>query len=345
MLKLENVNKKFGTFELKNITLEVKDGEYFVILGPTGTGKTIILETIAGMYSPDSGYLYINNIIANNIPPEDRNIGFVYQDYMLFPHLSVKENILFGLNSKKFSKSYKDRFLNEICDILNIKYLLERSISTLSGGEQQRIAFARAIAINPKILLLDEPMSALDPNTKESFMRELKSIHKTLKTTTIHITHDFNEAMYLADRIGIMFEGQLLQVGTPEEIFYNPKSLLVAKFIGAENIFSCYIQNNIAYLENDIQIKIIHKEDGYNTHICLPSDKVKISNKKIYGKENTFMGYVKEIIPKNHCNKLIVDIGINISIICMRHTTENLSLTINSKVWIQFDKENLNIFL
>ncbi|WP_406541807.1 ATP-binding cassette domain-containing protein [Clostridium ljungdahlii] len=232
MLRVEHIYKKLGDFEICNISFEVLDGEYFVILGSTGSGKSVVLEAIAGGYDIDRGNIYINDVNINNIPPESRNIGFVYQDYLLFPHLSVRENILFGLKTKKMSKNIMDEILQKISSMLNIEHLLDRRPLTLSGGEQQRVAFARAVVTSPKILLLDEISSALDSGTKKKFQHNLKKMHRELNTTTIQITHDFNEAVYLADRIAIMGNGQIYQIGTVDEIFNHPKSKLVEDFIG-----------------------------------------------------------------------------------------------------------------
>lgn len=257
MLRVDHIYKKIGDFKLEDISFEVEKGEYFVLLGPTGSGKTVLLEAIAGINNIDKGSIYFYDKNITTFPPEQRNVGFVYQDYLLFPHLTVKENIMFGLKAKKIDKDSMGKIISEVTVMLEINHLLNRSSVTLSGGEQQRVAFARAIVTSPKLLLLDEVSSALDPCTKEIFQCNLKKYHKKIKTTTIHVTHDFNEAKYLADKIAVIGNGKIYQIGTPNEIFNHPNSDFVANF-------TCYSS--------------LVKSKAYN---CKETYKYKISNENI----------------------------------------------------------------
>ncbi|MBU5257556.1 ABC transporter ATP-binding protein [Tissierella praeacuta] len=218
MLEIKDIKLKLGRFALNNIDLKINIGEYFVILGPSGAGKTVLLETIAGLYTPDKGYILYNKDDMVLLPPEKRDIGFVYQDYELFPHMTVEDNIIFGLKIRKMDKSIIAEKLYKLVSMLKIEHLLKRYPSKLSGGEKQRVALARAIIISPKILLLDEPLSALDIMIKPTLQQEIKNIHKEFVPTIIHVTHDIDEAIFLADRIGIMNDGNLLKVFEREEI-------------------------------------------------------------------------------------------------------------------------------
>jgi len=256
MIKIRNLYKDWKEFSLKNINLEVKKGEYFVILGPTGAGKTLLLETIAGFHFPDSGEVLIEGHEVTNLPPEKRRIGFIYQDYSLFPHFNVEENIEFGLKLRKAAPlDITRKRVKEIMNWLSIAHLAHRYPATLSGGEQQKVAIARAIAIEPSVLLLDEPLSALDLRTRDYLREELKKIKRELGITMVHVTHDQTEAMVLADRIAVMMKGQIMQVGTPHEIFNKPLNEEIADFVGVENILSGVIRDNdngVAEIEADI---------------------------------------------------------------------------------------------
>jgi len=256
MIEVRNLSKDWKEFTLKDINLEVKKGEYFVILGPTGAGKTLLLETIAGFYFPDSGGVWIEGQNVTNLPPERRGIGFIYQDYSLFPHLTVEENIEFGLKLRKsVSPNTTRKRVKEIMDWLSISHLAHRYPATLSGGEQQKVAIARAIATEPSILLLDEPLAALDLRTRDYLREELKRIKEESGITMVHVTHDQTEAMILADRIAVMMNGRIMQVGTPYEIFNKPQNAEIADFVGVENILSGVVRDNnngVAEIEVDL---------------------------------------------------------------------------------------------
>lgn len=232
MIRIRNLYKDWKEFALKNINLEIEQGEYFVILGPTGAGKTMLLETIAGFHIPDSGDVWIGGRDVTNLAPERRRVGFIYQDYSLFPHFTVEENIEFGLKLKKSASSDANKNKTaEIMDWLGVSHLAHRYPTTLSGGEQQKVAIARAVAVEPSLLLLDEPLAALDRRTRDYLRVELKRVKEELDITMVHVTHDQTEAMVLGDRVAVMMNGQIRQVGTPFEIFNKPLDEAIADFV------------------------------------------------------------------------------------------------------------------
>ncbi|MDD5702627.1 MAG: ATP-binding cassette domain-containing protein, partial [Dehalococcoidales bacterium] len=236
MIHLDNLHVVVGSFTLKELNLTIDDHEYFMILGPTGAGKTVLLESIAGLNPVKSGSIWLNGKNISNLKPEKREVSLVYQDHALFPHLSVSENILFGLKMRRKSVKEMRGVLNWLTELLDIANLLDRRPETLSGGERQKVSLARALSTSPQVLLLDEPLSALDPETREEVQEELQNLHGALKNTIVHVTHDFQEAMALGDRVAVIGEGRLKQVGTPEQIFRTPESVFVARFALVRNI-------------------------------------------------------------------------------------------------------------
>lgn len=204
MLNLSQLSVQVGGFELTDVNLEIADGEYFVILGASGAGKTVLLETIAGRYRPKSGRIEMGGRDISLLPPEKRDIGFVYQNYELFPHMTVEQNIAFGLTCRKCPKPERRERARAMMELLSIGALKDSYPSTLSGGEKQRVALARSLIVSPKLLLLDEPLSALDYVTKQHVKGTVKQLHRKFSPTVIHVTHDIEEALYFADRIGIV---------------------------------------------------------------------------------------------------------------------------------------------
>ena len=239
LIELKHVRKVFDedTVVVEDFSLDIKKGEFVTFLGPSGCGKTTILRMLGGFDVPTGGEILLNGDDITKLPPNERPINTVFQKYALFPHLNVYDNIAFGLKLKKLSKKEMDEKVSAALEIVDLEGFEKRNISTLSGGQQQRIAIARAIVNEPELLLLDEPLSALDAKMRKEMQIELKNMHKKLGITFIFVTHDQEEALTMSDKIVVMADGEIQQVGTPEEIYNEPANLFVADFIGESNIF------------------------------------------------------------------------------------------------------------
>lgn len=237
MIEVRGLHKELGEFSLRGVDVRIEAGEYFVVLGPTGAGKTVLLECIAGLHKVDRGEVWLAGRDVTGLAPELRNVGYVPQDYVLFPHLSFEQNLHFSLALRKVPQAEATARIAELTEMLGISHLLNRRPRTLSGGEQQRGALARALAPRPNVLLLDEPLSALDEGTRAELIPQLRRISRELGTTIIHVCHNFEEALDLADRIAIMHQGRVRQIGTPAGVFRRPVSPFVARFVSAENLF------------------------------------------------------------------------------------------------------------
>jgi spermidine/putrescine ABC transporter ATP-binding subunit len=238
-VRLEGVERRYGaTIALESLDLDIRDGEFLTLLGPSGCGKTTTLRIIAGFVDPTAGRVLVDGRDVIHLPPSRRDVGMVFQNYALFPHLTVSENIAFGMKQRGAAMEARRRRVAELLDLVRMPGLGERYPTELSGGQRQRVAIARAVAHPPKILLMDEPLGALDLKLRESMQQELRTIQRALKITTLYVTHDQTEAMTMSDRIVVMQAGRVEQVGAPEEIYMRPASRFVASFVGKINFIS-----------------------------------------------------------------------------------------------------------
>jgi len=235
VIQIENLSIDLGEFHLRDIALSIEDGEYMVVLGPTGAGKTVVVECVVGIYRPKVGRIIVGGHDVTDLYPEERQVGYVPQDYGLFPNMSVRRNLAYGLEARKAPRAEVERRVEEMMGMLGISHLHHRLPLNLSGGEKQRVALGRALVTQPRILLLDEPLAALDENLRSELATELRRIQRTVRGTFLHVCHSFEEAADVADRVAILNDGRLVQVGTIEEVLSRPASLFVAQFTRARN--------------------------------------------------------------------------------------------------------------
>ena len=335
-------------FHLREIALDVAAGEYFVVLGPTGAGKTVLLETIAGLFQPRRGRILVDGEDVTETAPERRGIGFVYQDYALFPHLNVAENVAFGLRLRGLDREVVEERTAAMSRLLGIDHLLHRSPRTLSGGEQQRAALARALVVEPRLLLLDEPLSALDPETREGLQRELARVHRQLGTTTLHVTHDFEEAVALGDRIGVVNEGRMVQVGGPEEIFRRPNSEFVARFVGVRNIFQGEItpgEYGHQTLNLDrLELAVVTDLTG-QAHGSIRPEDIIISREPLRSSaRNSFRGRIVDVADRGTLVYVTVHIPPDLTCIITRRSLEDMELREDIEVYVAFKASAVHIF-
>lgn len=308
-IKIVDINKSFdGVDVLKHINLKINHGEFFSILGPSGCGKTTLLRMIAGFINPDSGAIYLGNENIIHLPPNKRNVNTIFQKYALFPHLTVYENVAFPLRLKKVDKKTIDIEVKKFINLVDLKEHIYKKPNQLSGGQQQRVSIARALINKPGVLLLDEPLSALDAKLRQSLLIELDNIHDEVGITFIFITHDQQEALSISDRIAVMNKGKILQVGTPAEVYESPVDSFVADFIGENNFFEGTVIEIIdklyARLENPFLGKLIFEMDkpvkiGDKVKVSIRPEKIRVSKHiptSLSSKHNLLKVYVEELI-------------------------------------------------
>ena len=312
IIELRSLSKNFGTFTaLDGIDLAVGAGEFFTLLGPSGCGKTTCLRLIAGLELPTSGKVWLDGRDVTREPPYARDVNTVFQNYALFPHLGVFDNIAFGLRMKKLPRADVTRRVGEAMDLVLLAGLGAHKPSELSGGQRQRVALARAIVCAPKVLLLDEPLSALDAKLRQQMQRELKSLQKRLGITFVYVTHDQDEALAMSDRIAVMNHGRIEQLGTPREIYHRPRTRFVATFVGDTNLLQARV------ISNSTSCATVQIEDGLQLHLTESTGasgtlQISVRPEKIHltrgqsGNENTFAARIERQIFKGALNELTV---------------------------------------
>ncbi len=348
MIEIKKLTVTLGDFLLDGIDLSVEKGEYFIILGPTGAGKTVLLEAIAGLNPVRSGEIWLDGRDVTRLEAEKRGIGFVYQDYVLFPHLSVKGNILFGMKRRKLPREEMGRILEWLVELLDIASLLERRPYTLSGGECQKVSLARALSTSPELLLLDEPLSALDPQHREEVQRELKAIQQRLGQTVIHVTHDFEEAVALADRIAVLGEGRIHQIGTAYEVFRQPTSEFVARFAMTRNIYSgdvCHDGSGGVVISIDGTEFVVVTDLRGRLHASLRPEDVLVSREHfVSSARNSLKGTITRVDDRGGILYLTVSTPVEFICLVTRRSFGELGLAVGEEVYVTFKASAVHIF-
>lgn len=349
-IQIVHLSIDLENFQLRDINLDCDQGDYVVIIGPTGSGKSVILETLAGFYKPDEGKIILEDKDITNVPPEKRNMSIVYQDYVLFPHMSVYDNIAYGLKKRISDKRLIEKEIKAIASLLKIEHLLHRLPVTLSGGEAQRTAIARALAVKPRLLLMDEPFSALDVKIKEELRHIVKTAIKRYQTTTIHVTHDLDDVWDLATKVVVMRKGEILQVGPPEHIFANPVNSFVADFVGT-NTLKCKIidrKNGLTLLETGENIKLYSKDQGIpgkEVIVSIRPEHILVSSEPIFGYAlNAFCGMIAKTRVQGQLVWLTLNIeGLSLKAVLTANAYEMLKLDKKTKVFISVKTSDVRI--
>jgi len=348
MISLAGVNLQLHGFALQDINLKIDNGDYFILVGPSASGKTLLLETIAGLHNVTSGKIWIDGRDITSLESEKRNIGMVYQDCALFPHLTVRDNIVFGLVIRGKKPAVINRELKRIVQLLNIGYLLDRRPHNLSGGEKQKVALARALVTNPELLLLDEPLGALDPQTRETVRQEINKLHQELGITILHVTHDFEEAVTLGTRIAVIGEGSIKQAGLPDEIFHHPNSRFVAYFTMAVNVFP-----GAAERENDNKTFFIVENTRFETeesitgacYAAIRPENILLSNTfPVNNGQGFFTGVITGIINRGSIINIIVDLPPTLVCLLTRNALEQMNLTVGQQVYLTVPPSSVYLF-
>lgn len=345
MLELINIKKNYAGFRMEDIAFQVQDGDYFVILGPSGAGKTQVLEILAGLVEPDEGEILVDGEDITDKKIQKRPFGLVFQDYAIFPHLNVMENMAFALRHRRLGKREILEKVNSMAEEMEISHLLERRPKTLSGGELQRVALGRTLIRDPRYLLLDEPLASLDVSLRQGLRSLLKKINLGGQTI-IHVTHDYEEALVLANKVAVMNQGRIIQTGEAQEVFHRPGSEFVARFTGIKNYFPArlYREQDRQYgeLENGQLIRLTTEEPEGRGFILLRGEDIFLSLDDLTtSATNRLRGRITDISPSVSGFEIQVDTGIIFYVRITRESLQKLELREGKEVWISFKASNV----
>jgi len=345
MLRLISINRRLGDFALTDINLEVSDGQYYVLLGRSGSGKTQLLELIAGLEHPDTGSIILDNEDITRQRIQNRKVGIVFQDYAVFPHMNVFGNIAYPLRVRKVDKNVIAEKVERAATSMNIKHILERSTEKLSGGELQRVALARTLITSPKLLLLDEPLSSLDTSLKDDLKRLLRNLNREGQSI-IHVTHDYGDAISLAKKVGVIHNGKIIQEGSVDEVFNNPSNRFVARYAGIRNFFRVDISGENGSLcgvtEHNIKFKLDGAPQGRDNLLVIKNDSIVLSDQLPSDKElNVFKGIVTEIIPSEFGMEVTINAGELFYVNARVPEMEEMQISEGKEVWISFSTKDI----
>ena len=343
MLSVRNICRTLPSFALEDVSFEVQQGQYFVLLGASGVGKSVLLEIIAGLTCPDTGRIFLDGKDITNEKIQRRNIAMVFQNSTLFPHITVYNNIAYPLRCKRLKERQIHRRVAKLAEDFAVTALLKRRPQTLSGGQSQRVSLARAVASEPRCLLLDEPISSLDVKSRPQMRALLRRINAQGRAV-LHVTHDYTEAASLGTHIGVMEAGTISQTGTVEEVFQRPKSEFIAQFVGIRNFF----KGRLVKPENDqtdtrrfrtggLVFWVLSENPAGSGHIMIRSEDITICNSASRtSARNNFEGTIVDIVPAGPGVEVIIDIGVEVAALVTAESVKKLELDCGKKVWISF---------
>ena len=338
---IKDAVKRYGDFTaLNGVSLNIREGEFFTLLGPSGCGKTTLLRMIAGFNSIEAGDFYFGEKRINDVAAHKRDIGMVFQNYAIFPHLTVKENVAYGLKARKTPKKEMDERVAEALKLVQIEHLADRKPNELSGGQQQRVALARAFVIEPSVLLMDEPLSNLDAKLRVQMRTVIKKLQRRLGITTIYVTHDQEEALAISDRIAVMKDGNIMQIGTPNEIYAKPQNPFVAGFIGVSNFMDCDVDNGKVTIQGEMTVEIPMKQEYVGPgKLSARPEQLFFSDKGMPGKIlfSTFLGdFIEYEVELDNGQSLIVN----------EYTKDTASVHEDGeRVFLNFDPNRVSLYV